>query len=84
MFLGKATMVRRARKEFLWADVNGDGRVGLAEYLAEMLPDSFVGNETAAEIENSAVWSDQDNLWILKSKARSTHRVIECTGSPHL
>lgn len=64
-------MKRRARKEFLWADVNGDGRIDLAEYLADLLPDSFHGNETVAEVESSAVWSNPEYLWISNNKASS-------------
>lgn len=62
---------RRAEREFAWADLDKDGRVALAEYLADMLPDSFSGNETAAQIEAAdAVWATPENAWIASSKVR--------------
>ena len=61
---------RRTRHDFLYADTNKDGKLTLAEYLAELLPETFNGNETAAEVEASPVWKDAENDWVLNSKVR--------------
>jgi hypothetical protein len=61
---------RRTRHDFLYADTNKDGKLMLAEYLAELLPEAFNGNETAAELDASPVWKDAENDWVLNSKVR--------------
>jgi Ca2+-binding EF-hand superfamily protein len=66
---GRNTSARRAKREFTWADTNQDGQVTLAEYLADLMPASFKGNETAAEIEASPVWRDPAHEWIVANKA---------------
>jgi hypothetical protein len=43
-------------------------QVTLAEYLADLMPASFKGNETAAEIEASPVWKDSAHEWIVANK----------------
>ena len=43
-------------------------QVTLTEYLADLMPASFKGNETAAEIEASPVWKDPAHEWILANK----------------
>ena len=45
-------------------------QVTLAEYLADVLPESFKGNETAAEVDASPVWKDESHGWIHHSKVR--------------
>ena len=44
--------------------------MSLAEYLADMLPDAFTGNESAAEVEASPIWKDVEHNWIAHQKVR--------------
>lgn len=43
-------------------------QVTLAEYLTDLMPASFKGNETLAEIEASPVWKDPAHEWIVQNK----------------
>jgi hypothetical protein len=43
-------------------------QVTLAEYLADLMPADFRGNETLAEIEASRVWVDPAHEWVLHNK----------------
>jgi hypothetical protein len=49
-------------------------QVTLAEYLADLMPASFKGNETLAEIEASPVWKDPAHEWVLHNKVQSFAR----------
>lgn len=49
-------------------------QVTLAEYLADLLPEDFHGNETDAQIEASPVWSDPTHEWVLHNKVRARSR----------
>lgn len=49
-------------------------QVTLAEYLADLLPEDFHGNETDAQIEASPVWSDPIHEWILHNKVHPRSR----------
>jgi len=44
--------------------------VTLAEYLADLLPDDFKGNETAAQVEGSNVWKEASHDWMRHNKVR--------------
>ncbi len=52
----------------------------LAEYLADLLPDSFRGNETAAEVDASPVWKDESHEWIYHNKVRMRWRTPPSGG----
>lgn len=49
-------------------------QVAMAEYLADLLPEHFKGNETAAEIEASPVWKDPAHEWLLHNKVSDSNR----------
>lgn len=59
---------RRTKHDFEYSDTDKDGKLSLAEYVAELLPGSFHGNETVAEVEASPVWKEQEQDWVVNSK----------------
>ncbi len=63
---------RRTKHDFEYSDTNKDGKLSLAEYVAELLPGSFHGNETVAEVEASPVWKEQEQDWVANSKVRQS------------
>jgi len=44
------------------------GQVTLSEYLADLLPDNFKGNETMEEVNAAPVWKDESHDWIWHNK----------------
>jgi hypothetical protein len=54
-------------------------QVTLAEYLADLMPASFKGNETAAEIEASPVWKDPAHEWIVANKVLRLSERVQAT-----
>ena len=65
---------RRTKHDFEFSDTNKDGKLTLAEYVAELLPGTFHGNETVAEVEASPAWKETENDWVLNSKVRQYAR----------
>ena len=61
---------RRTKHDFEYSDTNKDGKLTLAEYVAELLPGTFHGNETVAEVEASPAWKETENDWVLNSKVQ--------------
>ena len=45
-------------------------QVTLAEYLKDLLPDDFKGNETLSQIEANPIWKDPIHDWIKHNKVR--------------
>ena len=64
---------RRTKHDFEYSDTDKDGKLSLAEYVAELLPGSFHGNETVAEVEASPVWKEQEQDWVVNSKVWHIH-----------
>lgn len=67
---------RRTKHDFEFSDTNKDGKLTLAEYVAELLPGTFHGNETVAEVEASPAWKETENDWVLNSKVLHEPRRI--------
>ena len=46
--------------------------------MAELLPGSFHGNETVADVEASPVWAEQEQDWVANSKVPYAAQCIAC------